>query len=209
MDDLKKLLNKECSYCLHNETMDRFLELVTDSVELRDGEALIPYGNHDNNVYVLKSGIVRLAYFDGLKEMTFAFAMSGTVMISYHSFYLRDLSFFQLEACCDSVVLRIPRDKFIELTRTSHDFSQWIMWMSIGQLWFFERKLAVVNGDAKERLESLMENRPEILEKVQAKIIASYIGVTPQYLSKLKRRLKNASASRTKAVQPDATVRDI
>ncbi len=192
MDTLKKLLHAECSYRMRDETMEKFIGLVTEQIELQNGEALIPYSKADNNIYVLRSGIIRSVYFDGEKEKTFAFATPGTLMVSYHTFYRRDSSFFQLEACCDCKVLKIPREKFVDLTNESHDFARWIMWMSVGQLWFYEMKLAIVNGDAKERFESLMKNRPEILDIVQAKIIASYIGVTPQYLSKLKRKFKAA-----------------
>ena len=186
MDDLKKLLHEECSYRVQPETLDRFVELMSEQIDLRDGEPLIPYGKLDTNVYIVRSGILRGAYFDGLKELTFAFAMPGTVIIPYHSFSRREPSFFQFEACCDSVVMKVQGEKFIELTRTSNDFAQWMLWMSIGQLWFYEMKLAIVNGDAAERFESLMKNRPEIVEKVSSRIIASYIGITPQYLSKLK-----------------------
>jgi CRP-like cAMP-binding protein len=190
MEELKKHLLDECTYRMRGETMDKFLGLISEEIELKRGEALIPYGKFDNNIYVLKSGIIRSVYFDGLKETTHAFAMAGTLVISYYSFYMREPSFSQMEACCDSVVLKITKDKFDELVRESHDFAQWMLSMSLSQLWFYEKKRTVLNGDAKECFESLMRNRPEILEKVQAKIIASYIGVTPQYLSKLKRNFK-------------------
>ncbi|MDR2890168.1 MAG: Crp/Fnr family transcriptional regulator [Alistipes sp.] len=189
METLKKQLSEECSYRMRDETMDRFLGLMTETVELKDGEPLIPYGRFDNNVYVLKSGIVRSVWFDGLKETTFAFALPGTVIISYYSFYLREPSFSQFEACCDSAVMKIPKAGFVELMEQSHDFAQWVAWMSLSQLWFYEKKRLVVNGDARERFESLLRNRPEIIEKVRSKVIASYIGITPQYLSNLKKTL--------------------
>lgn len=189
MEDLKKLLAAEADYKMEPETMERFLGLMDESLVLREGGVIVPYGKSDACVYVVRSGIIRAAYLDGEREMTFAFGLPGTVVTSYHSFYRREPSFFQLEACCDNtVVMRIQRDRFTELTRTSHDFAQWFMWVSVAQLWFYEIKLAVVNGDANERFESLMKNRPEIIEKVASKTIASYIGITPQYLSKLKRR---------------------
>jgi CRP-like cAMP-binding protein len=173
---------------MKEETMERFLGLMTELPELKTGEPLIPYDRYDNNIYVLKSGIIRSVYFDGIQERTFAIAMAGTVMISYYSFYRREPSYFQLEACCDATVaMKISKSAFVNLIKESNDFAQWILWMSVGQLWFYEKKLAVVNGDARERFESLLRNRPEIIEKVPAKIIASYIGITPQYLSKLKR----------------------
>lgn len=188
MEVLKKLLEVECSYRMQDETMEMFLEAMSERIELKDGEPLIPCGKMDDNVYVLAGGIMRFVYFDGLKETTFGFSSPGTVIISYYPFYRREPSFFQIEACCDSVVMKVTNARFIELIRQSNDFAQWILWISTAQLWLTERKLAVVNGDAKERFESLIKNRPEILEKVSAKIIASYIGITPQYLSKLKRR---------------------
>ena len=187
METLRKQLNEECSYKMKEETMSRFLSLVSEQIELKEGEPLIPYGKFDNNIYVLKEGIIRSVYFDGVQERTFAFAMAGTVMISYYSFYRRQSTFFQLEACCDVVALKISQEKFLNLIKESNDFAQWMLWMSMGQLWFYEMKLAVVNGDAKERFESLFRNRPEILSRVAAKVVASYIGITPQYLSKLKR----------------------
>jgi CRP-like cAMP-binding protein len=194
METLKQQLFEECSYRMEEETMDRFLGLMTESVELKEGEALIPYGKYDNNIYVLKSGIIRSVYFDGVQERTFAFALPGTVMISYYAFYKRESSYFQLEACCDATVaMKITREAFLNLIKESNDFAQWMLWMSIGQLWFYEMKLSVVNGDAKERFESLMKNRPEVIEKVASKIIASYIGITPQYLSKLKRQFLTRS----------------
>ncbi len=187
METLRKQLNAECSYSMEDETMDRFIALMTE-VELKAGEALIPYGKFDDNVYILKDGIMRTIYFDGLKEITYSFALPGTMMISYYSYYMRSPSFFQLEACCDSVMMKVTKREFVELIRQSNDFAQWIIWLSTAQLWIYEKKLSVVNGDAKERFESLLKNRPEIIEKVSAKIIASYIGITPQYFSKLKRQ---------------------
>ena len=189
MDTLRKLLLKECDYRMKEETMDRFLMQTTTSVELRGGKILMPYGDIDTNVYVVKSGIMRYAYFDGEKEITFGFALPGTMMMSFYSYLRDEPSFFQIEACCESVVLKFPRRAVRELLGNSHDFAQWMLAMSTEQLWLYERKLAVVNGDAKERLESLIRNRPEIMEKVSSRIIASYIGITKQYLSKLKREL--------------------
>jgi CRP-like cAMP-binding protein len=174
---------------MKDETMGRFLGLMTELPELKPGEALIPYGKFDDNIYVVRSGIMRYVYFDGLKETTFGFALPGTVMISYFSYCKREPSFFQVEACCDSVVIKVEKGKFLELVGQSADFAQWVIWMQTKQLLGYEKKLAVVNGDARKRFESLVRNRPEIMEKVPMKVIASYIGITPQYFSNLKKDL--------------------
>lgn len=192
METLRKLLFVECDYRMKNETMDLFLDSLSE-VKLKAYEPLTPYGALDSNIYVVKSGIVRVAYFNGFKELTHAFGTAGTMLTSYYAFYHHESSFFKVEACCETVVMKMSKTRFVELTRLSHDFAQWVMWMSIMQLWFYEKKLAVVNGDAKERFESLIRNRPEIMENVPSKYIASYVGVTPQYLCRMKRYFMSES----------------
>jgi CRP-like cAMP-binding protein len=193
MEILREQLNAECSYRMRPETMDLFLGLMSE-MTLKQYETLIDYGSMDSNIYVVRSGIIRSAYFNGFKEMTLAFGTAGTMLSSYYPFYKREPSFFKHEACCKLDVMKITRVKFLELTRQSHDFAQWAMWMSWSQLWLYEKKLEVVNGDAKERFEAMLCNRPEIIEKVPMKYVASYIGVSPQYLCKMKRMFKLRSA---------------
>jgi CRP-like cAMP-binding protein len=190
MENLKKLLNIECSYRLKDETMESFMSLMTE-FELERNKPLIPYGEIDNNIYIVKEGIIRLAYFDGFKEKTLAFGLSGTVLISYNAFCHSNPSFMKCETCCNSVIMKVPKAKFLELANKSHDFAQWMMHMSMEQLFNNEVRLEIVNGSAKERLESLMEGRPEIVENVYNKVLASYIGIAPEYLCRLKQQFKH------------------
>lgn len=189
LSELKALLHEECTFRMSDGTMDRFVGLMFET-EVRNREALIPYGKFDNNIYVVKEGIFRYAYFDGLKEVTFGFALPGTLMISYYSFYRREPSFFQIEACGNSVAMKITKADFDRLTDESNDFAKWMLRLQSAQLWHYEKKLAVVNGEAKERFISLLQKRPEVIENVPMKIIASYIGITPPSLSRLKREFK-------------------
>lgn len=174
---------------MKDETMDMFLGAMTE-IHLKTHEPLIDYGALDRNVYLLKSGIIRYAYWNGFREMTHAFAMPGTMMISYYPHVKDEPSFFKYEACCDSVVLKMTKTRFQEFIDRSHDFSQWVASMSMGQLWSYERKLQLMNGTAKERFEALVRDgsdRPAIMEKVAKKHISAYIGITPQYLCQLRR----------------------
>jgi CRP-like cAMP-binding protein len=180
---------------MKDETMDMFLGAMSE-VRLKAFEPLIDYGALDGNVYILKSGIIRYAYWNGFKEMTHAFCMSGTMMISYYPYFMDEPSFFKYEACCDSVVMKITKTKFKELSQQSHDFAQWVMSMWAGQQWSYEKKLQLMNGTAKERFEAMIrdgEDRPSIMEKVPKKYISAYIGITPQYLCQLRRMFTRKS----------------
>ncbi len=172
-----------------DELLERFTDAMTE-VRLKNKDALMPYGKLDNNIYVQKSGIIRMCWFDGEKEKTYGFSTPGTVIISYHSYFMRQPSFFQYESCGESVVMKISKSKVDEMEADSHEFARWLSAIHLQQLYFNEFKYAVINGAAKERFRSLINNRPEIIARVPLKIIASYLGVTPNYLSYLKRTLR-------------------
>ncbi len=189
MDELKKLLYEEYRYKISDSLLDEFIGAMTE-VRLKNKEALIPYGKFDDSVYVLKSGIVRWCYFDGETERTYGFSNPGTMIISYHPHYMRRSSFFQIESCGESVVMKISKRKLDSLVEGSHEFALWMLSIQSRKLYFNEFKLAVISGTAKERYLSLIGDRPDMMARVPLNIIASYLGVTPTYLCRLKKELK-------------------
>lgn len=188
METVKNLLLKECDYPVSGEIIDKLLDGM-EEIPLKPNDILIMSGKVDGNIYVVKEGVVRYSYMNGLREMTFAFALPGTMIMSMFSYYFHQPTFYQIEACCESVAVKITKQKFDSLVAESHDFAQWALRMAYGQLCFFEMKNCVINGDAKERFLSLVKNRPEIMEKVPLKFVASYLGITQSYLSRLKKQL--------------------
>jgi CRP-like cAMP-binding protein len=188
METLRKLIDAEIEDRMQSETMDLFLEAMSE-VRLKNKELLIAYGSMDTNLYVVKEGVIRFAYFDEeSKDKTFAFALPGTVMIC-NSFYLREPSFFNYESCGESVVMKITKADFEELLRQSEDFERWLLRMQMEQVWDLERKAIRTNGTAKQRFNAIVTDRPELLQKVSTKTLASYIGISQQYMSTMKNKL--------------------
>ena len=139
----------------------------------------------------ITEGIMRSVYFDGVKERTLAFALPGTMSMSLHSYYMNRPVFLQHEACCEAAVLCSTKQNFDRFISLYPEFAQWALNMAYCQLYFYEMKLCVIKGDARERFRALIQNRPEILEKVPLNAIASYLGITPSYLSRLKKKLRH------------------
>ena len=70
-------------------------------------------------------------------------------------------------------------------------FARWMYSVAIHQLFALERKVSLINGTVKERYLALIKNRPDIIKNVSMKVIASYLGVSPHYLCRLKKTLLN------------------
>lgn len=186
--EIKRQLNMECDYKLSEEVLDRFLGAATE-VALNNRGILIHAGKVETDIFIVKEGIIRFVDMDGDKERTFAFGLPGTMFMSRHSFVKGLPSYFQVEACCPSVILKISKQYFWSLIESSQEFALWVLHISFEELFYQEYKNTVFNGDARERYVSLLKSRPEIIKYVPQKMIASYLGITPQYLSRLRREI--------------------
>ena len=186
MEHLKGLLLEECDFKPSMETLGRFLAL-SSPVSLKSGGILTDAGKIDPDVYIVKDGIVRFVDMNGEKERTFAFAFPGTVFMNKHSFVRHLPSYYQVEACCRTTVLRVPQDSFRQLVKSDHEFAYWMLQIAYTELFFQEYKNSTVNnGDAKERFDALVKCRHEMMRLVPQKVIASYLGISPEYMSRLR-----------------------
>jgi CRP-like cAMP-binding protein len=183
---LKKQLYLESGVEMSDELFDRFIGSMTE-IRLKNREILIAAGKVDTSLYVQKDGLIRACYFDGENEKTYGFSNPGTMLISYHSFFMGRPSFFQFDSCGETVMLRMSKKDVEDLVDRSHEFAKWLLSIRAGQLYANEFKLSIITGSARERYSALIKNRPEVIARVPVKIVASYLGVTPNYLSYLKR----------------------
>lgn len=219
-NDLKQLLSLEAKYQPDMAIFDKLLE---GSVRKKYDtyEPIIKSGEYHPDAYIVARGLVRSTYQNGNHLTTTGFGLPGTMFISYHCYYGDQPSFYSLEACCPTDIVIVSKEHVDELLRTSHDFSNWMLSVSMNQLFYNESKEKMLSGDAKTRLMQLIErisgNIPERAEEagpsdnhasmvqripyvrwqeifkiVPSKIIASYLGITEQHLSKIKREISNA-----------------
>jgi hypothetical protein len=185
-NELKMLLCEQSGgIMMSDELFKRFMGAMTE-IHLKDREILIPYGKHDTNLYVQRNGVLRACYFDGEKEKTYGFSGQGSIPLSYHAYYAGQGSVFQIESCGETDVLRMPQKDMDKLLDDSHEFARWMGAVHATQCYYNEYKYVYITGSVKERYLSLIKKRPEILARVPLKIIASYLGVEPNYLSYLK-----------------------
>ncbi|MDE5585984.1 MAG: Crp/Fnr family transcriptional regulator [Muribaculaceae bacterium] len=189
IEEMRQLLKEEVGFLPSGPGLDRLLSLA-EWLHVDAKYVVIEMGKTCPDVYMLKDGIIRVWDFDGEKERTFGFGLPGTIFESKHSFVMHGPSYYQIETCCPSIILRIPEKDFWDTVKADHSFAVFMLHNAYGELYSHEFKESTINnGTAKERFEAMIKYRPVILEKVPQKIIASYLGITSEYFSVLKRRL--------------------
>ncbi len=188
IDEMKSLLKDEVGFLPAGPGLDLMLSHA-DWMRVDAKFVIIEMGKTCPDVFIVKDGIIRVWDFDGEKERTFGFGLPGTIFESKHSFVMHGPSYYQVETCCPSTILRIPEKEFWKTVESDHSFAIFMLHNAYGELYSHEFKESTINnGTAKERFEAMLKYRPVILEKVPQKIIASYLGITSEYFSMLKRR---------------------
>jgi len=183
-ENLKDALRAECSYQMDNSLLDRFLDLGT-VLSIARGEILIAAGSLDDNLYILMEGVMRIWYMDGEREVTHAFGYPGCIAQSFHC-YMGKPSTENYEACCKVKVLKITKADFDSLVENDPSFARWNLCLAQRQMFQYEVKRAAIFGSAAEKYRNFLRFKPGLIHIVPLKHIASYLGITREYLSKLR-----------------------
>ncbi|WP_313112974.1 Crp/Fnr family transcriptional regulator [Aequorivita sediminis] len=184
------------------ELSDFLLSLTPfDSDELKDitshfeeefiskNTLLIEQGQVCKKLYYIEEGMVRSYYLkeDG-KEITQWFFNVGKFMSSVDSFFQQRPSLYYLETLEDSVVHSISKEKMDLLFSKYHKMEQLGRLVSIEMLTKVVNKLnAIQFQSARERYEYMLAEFPDISHRVPLGYIASYLGMTSETLSRIRR----------------------
>ena len=158
--------------------------------EYSNGELIMEAGKIFNCIGIILSGITRVWHTEGNSEKTLYFGLENTVCVSMHGFLYDFPSAENREACGTVRVLVINRDDFRRFMDANYDVSKWLLGRLMFQMYCYEKKHKMLRGSAEEQYRAIIEHRPDIANNVPLKYIASYIGITPIYLSRIRARKK-------------------
>ena len=146
----------------------------------------------ENHISFIESGIVRLFIpkDNPEKEITFGFSFKNQFVSAYDSFLTQSPSNYQLQALTETSVLSISY-KDLQSVYKSTQIGNFIGRLTAEDLFLIKskREQNLLNLNAEQRYLKLFKERPELLKSVPLKYVSSYIGVTAQALSRIRKRL--------------------
>lgn len=151
---------------------------------IRKGTLLQEVGQCPQVAYVVHAGLLRSFFVDeGGKEHTFMFAPEGWIIADLEASGFGNATRLAIETLEDSEVeVRSMVDRTWETQDTESQFK--LMHRRAGALQ--RRVLMMMSTSALERYEYFLETYPQLSGRISQKLIASYLGITPQALSKLR-----------------------
>ena len=165
--------------------------LLSDIIERKEitkGELLLKEGQRCHDIWYLKEGAVR--YYENIngEYRTTHFFIAPAMFTVYHSLLSDEPSELAIEATADLKLEVLPYSLLKQLYDQSHVLERvgriMAEYQFINEL---NRRRMLLNMDALERYEFLEANQPEVFQQYQLKDIATYIGITPVSLSRLRK----------------------
>lgn len=181
---------------LTDRELIRALSDASAPLHLRRGELLVREGSLPDSVPILVQGIVRGFYFDvDGQEITDCFAVqAGSPVMSAAG--LRMPSPLYLDVLTDSDFWTIPipavqrlLDEYPELL---HLYNRLLI-QSFSTHW--EIKAILRRGSAMQRYQWFLSAYPGLIDRISNKYVASFLGMTPVTLSRLRRALREQGVS--------------
>ena len=146
----------------------------------------------ENHISFIESGVVRLFIpkENPEKEITFGFSFKDQFVSAYDSFLTQKPSLYQLQTLTETSILSITYKDLQAVYKTTK-IGDLIGRLTAERLFLIKskREQNLLNLSAEERYLKLFKERPELLKIIPLKYISSYIGVTAQALSRIRKRL--------------------
>lgn len=151
---------------------------------------LLKVGQIENHLSFIQKGIVRFFIPKEENDLTFGFAFGGHFVSAYDSFLTQTPSAYQLETLTTTVLWRITHQDLQDIYRETA-IGNTIGRYAAEELFLrkSKRELSLLNNSAELRYLKLFSEQPHLIKQVPLKYIASYIGITPQALSRIRKRI--------------------
>lgn len=120
------------------------------------------------------------------------------VRAEYYTTCLGQPAQIKMEVFFETVVTVIPMSEFLNMAETSPVVMRWMVEWFLGQIMTIERKRTILAGDASERYDALVRRRPELIQQVPIKALASYLGIAETSLSRLRNPKRRTAKKESK-----------
>jgi CRP-like cAMP-binding protein len=151
---------------------------------------LTTQGKIENKLYFILEGMIHLYHDAGEKDVTLNIGFPGSFINCYTSFLTQTDSEFALKSLVKSSVVYITKEKLERLyisTSCGQELGRILTENLL--LYLSKREDAFLLKSPTQRYLDLFEEQPQLIREIPQKYLASYIGITPQALSRIRRKL--------------------
>ena len=151
---------------------------------------LLQEGQIARQAYFIQKGCIRLWFNNNGKDISFQFFFENEAVSSVESFRSGEPSLFgmeTLEPCELLVISKENFDRLMEEMPGSKDMLLEVLHQRVAH--YFKLFLSRIKDSPEKRYADLLQQSPRLLQRIPQHYIASYLGITPVSLSRIRNRI--------------------
>ncbi|WP_297516943.1 Crp/Fnr family transcriptional regulator [Flavobacterium sp.] len=163
----------------------------TETLTYKAKSVLQHAGTVCSETYFITSGLVRSFYVnDNIVEHILHFACEGWWISDMYSLFSGKPGDLFIETLEDTDVIVLPKAQQELLYQKLPQLERYFRFLAENSLVSHQERLRDnMSRSAEERFEKFCKRYPALIQRVPQKQIASYIGVTPEFFSKMKGKM--------------------
>ncbi|MBS1689090.1 MAG: Crp/Fnr family transcriptional regulator [Bacteroidetes bacterium] len=174
---------------LSEKAIEAFSEMTKEE-ELSKGHLLIKAGTVCNYIYFIEAGLSRTFYYKDGKDVTDWISAEGSFAASVVSFITRQPDIRNVELLEPSRICAISYANLEKLYADYHEIERLgRLLVSYGLVQLQNRFDDLHFASAQERYMKLMNTQPSLINRVPLGMIASYLGITQETLSRIRAKV--------------------
>lgn len=159
-----------------------------NQLELNRKEYLKVKGNIDTNLYFVVNGSLRIFVVEKFEENIIRFGYKNNLIASLDSFITEKPSDLYIQAIKKTELKVIKKTTFMNFVESSAE--QLKIWHLILENLIYqqlERERDILTSSPLERYKRVLARSPQLFQEIPNKYIASYLRMTPETLSRIKK----------------------
>ena len=163
------------------------LKTHLEPIEFSKGEDLFSPHRKHHYINFLEKGLVRAYSYHKEKEITFWFGLEGDVIFPYRTYLQDEIGYETVECVENCLIYRIPHRVLKELFSKNIEWANWGRKFAEKQMVFLEERFIDYQFQSGAgRYEKLLQERPELLNRIKLQHLASYLRMSQVSLSRIR-----------------------
>lgn len=166
---------------------------VLHKIHVKKGTILLKAGDVVEHMYYINSGCMRTYHIDeNGKEHTMQFAVENSWISDFTAFFSGSKALLNIEVIHDATIYRLAAKDKLRITQKIPQIQNYINTkLELIYTIMQKRILAKLSRTASEQYIDFITAYPDIEQKVKNYHIASYLGITTESLSRIRKELQN------------------
>lgn len=188
MENFKNFISKSL------EVPISFIDKCSDCFTVKNyskHDMLLQEGESNSFAFFVDRGLLRMFSIDTQgKEHIIQFAAENWIVMERGSFYFHESSNYYVDCLEDSEIIHLNKDFFDRLINEYSHASIKNNYLLNNHIRQLQRRInQLLGATAEERYLDFIKTYPSITQRVPQKMIASYLGITPESLSRVRKEL--------------------